>query len=184
MVKLAIVAAALILPVGFVSWDYASPSLALSGFKEAFQKRNASAAARYIDFPALRENLKSGFRARYTSNVLSAGGGALGALSDQRRFAAIDRMVDSTVTPAGMDLLFAKAAEAAEGGPPQSHAVAEQPAAAVTFVIHRTAWGEFDVTPASGYPIGLVFTREALSWKLTNVRLPADLATAFARPTD
>src|SRR4051794_8293720 len=115
MAKLAIVAAALFFPASFAGWDYASPNWALSGFRDAFQKRDASAAAGYIDFAALRENLKSGLRARYTSNVLSAGGGGLAPLSDERKFAAIDRMVDSTVTPAGMDLLFAKAAEARDG---------------------------------------------------------------------
>jgi hypothetical protein len=183
MAKLAIVAAALILPASFAGWDYASPSWALSGFKDAFQKRDASTAAGYIDFPALRDNLKSGLRARYTSNVLAAGAGGLAPLSDTK-FAAIDRMVDSTVTPAGMDLLFAKAAETRDGGTPQNHATAEQQAATMAFVIHRTGWREFEVTPASGYPLGLVFTREGLSWKLTNVRLPADLVTAFAPPAN
>lgn len=103
-------------------------------------------------------------------------------MGDERKFGAIDRMVDSTVTPAGMDLMFAKAAEAGVGETPQNHPLPEQQAATTAFVIRRTAWSEFEVTPASGYPLGLIFTREGLSWKLTNVRLPADLATAFAQP--
>jgi hypothetical protein len=181
MAKLAIVIAALVLPVSGAGWDYASPNLALSNFKDAFQRRDASAVAAYIDFPTLRENLKSGMRARYASNALSPAGGGLDMLSDERKFAAISRAIDSTVTPAGLDLMFAKAAETGDGGTPQNGPLAAQ-AATTKFVIHRTAWGEFEVVLASGYPFGLIFTRENMSWKLTNARLPADLASAFARP--
>ena len=80
------------------SWLYATPYLAVYGMKNAAEARDAGRLSGYIDFPAVKDNLKSTLNAKVTGNVrasdnpLAAMGSALGAM-------IINPMVDVFVTP-------------------------------------------------------------------------------------
>jgi uncharacterized membrane protein YvbJ len=62
--KIAAVVAALIVIASSTLWYFESPAWTLKGMKDAAQSHDADALNAYIDYPALRESLKSELMAR------------------------------------------------------------------------------------------------------------------------
>src|SRR5437762_1851098 len=99
--------AVLITVVGLGVWCWASPQLAVNAVSSAVRDRDAVALGGTIDFPTLRKNLKAQFKVRLAANFAKAG------ITDgdlvENRWRYVANMVDSTVTPTGLNLLIDKA---------------------------------------------------------------------------
>lgn len=175
MNKAVLAFAILSVPASTAAWDAYSPSLAVSSLEKEWRAQDTAALTSHVDFDALRTNMKDALHARY---ALSAGGLPS---SNEQPFTRVDRWVDATFTPAGVQMLMDGQAEEKAKGDIHARGVLASGDAAPQFTIHRLNWNHFDLTLASGQPFGLVFTREGFSWRITNLRLPADLAKAFAR---
>jgi hypothetical protein len=170
----------------FAAWVFGSPHWTLYQMRDAAQDRDADAFAKYIDFPPLRESLKSQLRAQMLAEAQrpenARGFGAAGAMI---AMAFVDPMIDGLLTPDAMRVMFAQREDAA----PQEQrapldvnignaAPQEQRAplgvntedASVTYGLN-----EFHLRTgeASGSAV-VVFTRHGLSWKLSDIRIPAD----------
>lgn len=94
------VAVILVLVAGF--WFYYTPYVAVNNVKKALAARDAVALADYVNFPALRENLKANLGAelaRKQDNPLQALGAALVMV-------AINPIVDTMLTPEGLALMM------------------------------------------------------------------------------
>jgi len=82
-------------------WFYATPYIALYQFRKVVEARDTVAISKHINFPALRESLKSGLASE--SGKQSAGdSNPLKALKSALAGAVTDQMLESLVTPEGI----------------------------------------------------------------------------------
>lgn len=93
--------------VAFAGWYYATPYLAFNGMKEAADKGDAQALSAYVDYPALRDNLKASLKGRTGGGDRQPGeGNPIAAFGARLLGAAIDTVVDAMVTPDALALLL------------------------------------------------------------------------------
>lgn len=158
-----------ILVVAGVAWYFASPAFTLSRMKVAAESKNADAMAGYIDFPALRDDLKADLLA----DMMVEGQkdkGPFSGLAMAIGPAMVNSMVDGFVTPAGMKAMLTSRGQTASVKKPAAVAGAfqldEKP------VIKRRGLSEFVVTSKDEPDSGMVFKRSGLGWKLSGVDLP------------
>jgi len=163
----------LVLVVGLLgvgAFVVSGPYRTLSGLRAALVAGDASALPEFVDFPALRQNLKLQLLARANSSINSVvPNGLLSQMVGGIAGSVVDNTVDALVTPSGLARLFTGAA----------FVKAQLPAATGESLQERleqaqgsfASLSRFEVTiPASP---GVVFelTRSGLDWRLTNVRL-------------
>lgn len=162
-----------------VGWYAASPYYTLAQMRDAAKANDADRLSAYIDYPALRANVKSEVTARIAAEagMDKAQSGALGALFGS---VVVGPLVDAIVSPAGVRaMLVARNSE-------QGKAVGKAAAAAAPVrlddrpVIERRGLSEFAVR-SKGSDGAMVFTRHGLGWKLSGVDLPADGGAGPAR---
>ena len=150
-------------------WYYASPMLTLDGMRDAAQARDADKLSGYVDYEALRVDLKSEFRRAMMREMEGKEAEGFEALGMAIATALLDPMVDAMVSPEGMERLFERrAAEEKASGKPSLKGVApgEDP------IIERHGLDEFKVRNREDPDGALVFKRDGLGWKLSGVDLP------------
>ena len=155
---------------------YATPYLALHQIRSAAATQDAAKLAGYVDFPALRQSLKTGMQARLIGAERNERGEPMPAnvMGAAVAGALLGPMVDSLITPESL-------ARVLQG---------QQPAAAVTGIGSEPAPADALQT-RMGYesadrfvfsvkkqgenedPVDLVLRRDGLlRWKLAELRLP------------
>lgn len=164
MRKLLITGVILLLIAGAV-WYVASPHLAMRGLREAARAGDAQELDRYVDFPAVRENLKTDIKSeiagRRSNNPLVAIGVLIGG-------AVVDQAVDALVSPSSI------AAVASGRRPrPSDEAVdsSDTRIEARDYRLDRQGLNQFTVrfTVNDRDAPALVFTRRGLTWELTRI---------------
>ena len=163
--KIAAVAAALIVIASSTLWYFESPAWTLKGMKDAAQSHDADALNAYIDYPALRENLKAELMARMMTEAQKDKSG-FGALGMALGSAMIGPMIDGLVSTTGMRAALLANRQENAGPAASALHVPEEP------VIVRRSFSEFLVTAKKQPNSGLVFKRHGLSWMLSGVELP------------
>lgn len=169
----ALVAAALIIAAG-VTWYLASPGWTLHQMKAAADADDPQALDSYIDYPALREDLKAEIMGQTVAEAKKDKSG-IGGLGLAIGAAVIGPVVDTVVTPAGMRAALKARRDQAQTRAPQTQA---PPNAASALrvpddpVIVRRGLSEFLVASKKQPKSGLVFKRHGFSWKLSGVDLP------------
>ena len=162
--------AAVLIFIGAVSWYFASPYYTLMQMRDAAKANDADALSAYIDYDALREDLKSELMAHMMAEAEKDDSG-FGAIGVAFGSAMIGPMLDGMVSPAGVRamLISKQQRETAQG--------AKAPAAPVKVdekpVIERRSFSEFAVKSKDDAQGAMIFTRRGLGWKLTGVDLPA-----------
>src|SRR3954451_18366648 len=163
----ALAAAALIIAAG-VTWYLASPGWTLHKMKAAADANDPEALNSYIDYPALREDLKAEITGQMMAEAKKdkSGFGGVGlAIGTALSGLVIDRLV----TPAGMRAaLIAKRDQARTKAAPQAASALRVPDDPV---IVRRGFSEVLVASKQQPRGGLVFNRHGLSWKLSGVDL-------------
>lgn len=157
------------------SWLYATPYLAVNGMRSAAEAHDAQRLSAYIDFPALKENLKGTLNAKITGDVrasenpIAALGSALGAM-------VINPMVDLFVTPEAIaemmkgekPQLIGRTSGEGNGKPAMKTETRMGYEGVNHFVISIRKQGE------AREPVALVMQREGIAaWKLVALRLPS-----------
>lgn len=163
--------AAFILMVGAV-WYFGSPSYAMSQLRDAAIEGNRDDLEERIDFPKVRESLKSQLSTLMAAELAKSenqesGFGALGAMVGM---AMIGPMIDGLVTPDSMAAMIQQGN--IQRSEQQPEAPQKQP---VDWEIERSGLDRFTATPKmpEGERVAtMVFERNGLSWKLTGVDLP------------
>ena len=162
--RFAIAAAALALLAA--GWWLVSPWWSLRGMKAAAEAGDAAAFADYVDFPALRDDMKAELRAQLVAEARARGGAAAAAGA---AFAAAfaGPAIDAFVTPEGVRAAFVAGA---------AHRAAGSPGAAAFDLgddpdVTRRGVNEFLLHRADRPDTGLVFTRHGLGWKLSGIEL-------------
>ncbi len=150
-------------------WAFGSPYWTLKQMRDAAQAKDTDALAAYVDFPALREDVKSELSAKVMADSAKEEGGLAG-LSKMFGLAMVDKIVDGMISPTGLRVMFA-GADVADG--------ADQSPMQVSLGdvdIERTGLSEFKlhITKPGDEKAVLVFHRDGLGWKLAGLDLPAD----------
>ena len=154
-------------------WYFASPIWALKQMRNAANANDSEALSRYVDFPALREDLKSELSAAMIAKAKTDKSG-MGALGMAFGMALADKMIDGLVSPAGVRVMFA--ANDANGTAKAPSAIR---AGGDDIQIERKGMSEFRVFQQGDSNKGaMVFHRDGFSWKLVVIDLPPNGITS------
>src|SRR4051794_4658195 len=94
-----IVGVLILLAVAAGSWWYASPIWTLHQMREAARSNDAKKLSEYVDYPALREDLKGEFRRSMMSEMAKQQNEDLAMLGSAFALALIDPLIDAMVSP-------------------------------------------------------------------------------------
>lgn len=175
-----VAAAAVLVAALFAGWYFVSPGLTVKAMVEAAQENDEARFSSYVDYPALREDMKAELTGRLQEEAKRDGspGAKLGLAMGM---AMMGPLVDSMVSPGGMKAAFASLAkeQAAKGKaqPGGAGAAGKGDAAGAKSEpepepeIRRIDFDTFVVTGKGTPGSGLVFERRGLGWKLAGVEL-------------
>lgn len=152
-------AAASVLVFGYL---WFSPYLALRGMQRAIQNNDPSALERYVDFPRVRESLKSQFN-RALMEEVAKDETSFGALGLAFAGPIIDRLVDAYVTPEGL-------ASIGSGEDPDQGDVST----VREWRLRRRGFSEVIVHSMDNPNDGLVMERQGMGWKVVRLQISAD----------
>ena len=154
-------------------WWFASPWWTLRAMREAAAAHDEKALSAHVDYPALRESVKSNVMRRITTDGRGAEGlGAIGALVAD---AIAGPLIKAAVTPQGVEAMFrADYAQDKAARTPDTPGVAlpKLPPEKDRPVIERHGLNEFTVRGREAGGATLLFHRDALGWKLAGFDLP------------
>jgi len=157
---------------------FASPYLTLQQMRQAAQAQDAQSLSEHVDWPSLRDSLKTGVQARLAQQDLNPqgqpsraavwGAAVAGAL--------LGPMVDRLITPESLSRLLQGQGPGA-AALASAQAASEPAAQALEWSSHFEGINRFVFSVrkpgADEEPIHLVLRREGLvSWKLAELRLP------------
>ena len=173
-----IAAVALLAVAGIIGgWYYASPGMTSKAMVEAAQENDEARFSGYVDYEALRADMKSELTTRLQEEA-KRDGSAEAKLGLAMGMAMMNPIVDSMVSPEGMKTAFAKfakeqkAGKAAGGDAPGAKGKDAKGAAPADPEIQRQGLNRFIVTGKDTPGSGLVFERRGLGWKLAGIDLP------------
>jgi hypothetical protein len=162
-----------------VGYYGASPYLVIHRLQRAAKTGNTQAISTYVDFPSVRESLKSQFNAKMSSDFGLSKSNGFGKLGAAFASALIDPMVDAFATPQNMArMIQGKPIELMPGTTkldPTDFASATAPQSTMHYETKDRFVIEMTGKDSDGKisTIGLVFQRgELFSWKLSSLRLP------------
>lgn len=179
--KIAIGVALIVVAAGVGS--YASPYLTMHEMRSAIVDNDADAFSSYVDYPALRENLRAQMmvalqqKAADDPEIQGNGGAALGMAMAA---GVVNEVIDVFITPSSVMKMVSK-------GQPRSAARTTQPADSTSadsssshqkdYSVRYRNWSTVVATANENgpEPIAFIFKRDGLwSWKLTGIKLPLD----------
>jgi Protein of unknown function (DUF2939) len=112
IVKLAIV----VLGLAFCVWMYFAPHLTVRSMRLAAERGDAEALSAHVDFPALRESVKSQLADAMDERIGDRNkASAFGALGARLATAIADPMIDAMLTPQALSLMFSGGGLALDG---------------------------------------------------------------------
>lgn len=173
-----IVAVVMLLLAATVTWYFFSPSLAMHGLKEAAINGDREEMKERVDFPAVRESLKSQARAHMVVEMQKAkDDNPFAALGMAMAGAIVDPMIDGIVSPSGIKAMVQQGEMVAD----QKEAESQHNAQPVEWKIDRRSFNKFIATPEAkpgDRAPSLIFERDGFGWKLVDVELPENGLTA------
>ena len=95
-------------------WYFASPAYALLSMRDAIAEKDADRLNENIDFPLLRDSLKSEFKGKMEEQGLLKDRGLSGALGGVFADKLLDTMIDRILTPEGISALMERAEQNAD----------------------------------------------------------------------
>lgn len=157
----------------------AGPYLAIRGITQAIQQQDTGRLQRYVDFPALRVNLKAqldDYLVRQAGPQLQSS--LLGAFALSMAGGVTAAGVDAMVTPLGIGALlqgrslWKRASGDTVGGDSYARPVPADPLKEAEHRFESTSRFTATVHGEDGQPLVFVFARDGLRWKLVDIRLP------------
>jgi hypothetical protein len=92
------------LAVLFAAWWFATPYLTLHSIQSAAENKDTHALSQYVDFPALKESMKTNLKRKFMQTLSKTHNdnpyaNLLGAAGSQVAAQMIDPLLDATITP-------------------------------------------------------------------------------------
>ena len=173
-------ALAIVIVLLLAGWIAAGPFLAIRGIQQAMDTRDVSKLERHVDYPALRANLRAQLEDRIAREIgRRFGAAASGGTASGVAGMLSDSMVDAMVSPAGIAVLLQGHAlvQRAKGNVEPGGSMTAAPLAYDPLESARKRFESLSrfvatVDSADGQPVGFVFERQGLRWRLTDIRLP------------
>ncbi|MBL8255651.1 MAG: DUF2939 domain-containing protein [Pseudoxanthomonas mexicana] len=172
-------AALLAVLLGLATYVVAGPYLAIHGIRTALAEQDTTKLQKHVDFPALRVNLRAqveDYLARKAGPEVSSNLFGAAALSIANQ--VLGRGVDTLVTPMGIATVlqgratWKRAIGETVGGDTYAPPVPAEPLKGAEHQYESLSRFTATVHDENGSPIVLVFTRQGLRWRLTDIRLP------------
>ena len=151
-----------------IGWYIESPIYTLEQLRDAANANDSDRISSYVDYPSLRESLKSQIMARVRADIAKNDRSGLGSLEGGLVSAFVGPLTDAVVSPSGVRVMLLSRQRAERLGnrlPRSSVQLDSDP------VIERHGLSEFDVTNRSKDAGALVFKRHGLGWKLSAVEI-------------
>jgi len=185
--KKMLVGATAAIAIGAVT-SYASPYWTIYQMRSAIETRDPEKFSRYVDYPALRENLKAQLLLSINAHLQppELKGNPFAGLGQMIGLAMVNTLVDTMVSPAGVMALMAGEKPAAQPSAPQPQASAPAPEAprkeaardTLKYDVSYRSWNlvQATATKDNGDAIVADLRRDGLwSWKWVGIKIP-DLA--------
>lgn len=164
----------------------ASPYVAVRGMRAAAEAHDAETLVDYVDFAALRENLKADFQQALAAQQAAQGNPGAGASFGSTMAAAfLGPMVDAMVTPDNLSMMIrGQAPPMAPGAPrpPTSGEPSPEISPEISMGYEDPTRFVVSVRPKgiADQALALIFSRQGLfSWKLTALRMPTPPTRTF-----
>ncbi|HZG07489.1 MAG TPA: DUF2939 domain-containing protein [Allosphingosinicella sp.] len=170
-------AALLLILAGAGGWYWASPGLTVKSMVEAAQANDEARFSSYVDYTALRTDMKTELTTRLQEEA-KRDGSEEAKLGLAMGMAVMGPLVDRMVSPSGMKQAFANLANEQAAAKGKSNGKTEQ----ADPQIRRMGLNRFIITGKDTPDSGLVFERRGLSWKLAGIDLPPLSPETAARP--
>ncbi len=163
----------LVAVLGLGAYVVAGPYLTLNGLQKAIAAGDTQALANYVDFATLRENLKQQINARANQSANAAFQNPIvSRLMGGFATSVTEAAVDSLVTPAGLNGLLLGAALWTNNSTDSPGVTLQQRIENAQRSFESLSTFTVTFAAATGSQIAIVLTRDGLSWRLSNVRLP------------
>lgn len=162
--------AALIVAAG--AWYWFSPSLAMQGLRDAALAGDKDELRERVDFPAIRESLKSQMRAMMVAEMAKEKDNPFAAMGMAFVGAIIDPMIDSMVSPDGIKVMV----ESGKMKDPDKTVADQTKGEGADWEIERRGLDRFIARPKAkdGDKVpSLIFKRDGLGWDLVDIEAPA-----------
>lgn len=170
-----------VLAVLLLAYVGAGPYLAINGIRQALAEQDTAALERYVDFPALRVNMKAhleDYIARQGGELVESSG-LLGAIGKQVVSGLGGTAVDAMVTPLGIGALlqgrgmWKRATGQTVDGDAYGAPQPLDPLKDATLRYESTSRFTATVDDPQGDPLLVVFQRQGLRWRLVDIRSEA-----------
>lgn len=164
--------------LAIVGWFFASPYLAVKNMKDAADKRDATTLSSYVNYPALKENLKASFSAGMNAKAEEKSSNPLAGFGAALASAFMGPMIDAIITPEGLAAMMRGQKPKAAGGAtePVTQDAPTKKSDDPDVALGYEGLNKFvvNVNPKDKpeQKTKLIFLREGLSWKLNSVELP------------
>jgi hypothetical protein len=173
---LALIVIVLVLALG---WLAAGPFIAINGIRSAVQAQDAAKLSQYVDFPAVRSSLKQ----QVDDYVVRRAGAdvqsnLLGAIALRLASGATDGIVDAMATPAGLAAVMEgrnfwhRLSGSRSSDDAYATAPPRDPLAGAKYRYESLSRFTATVNNADGDPVVFVLSRQGVTWRVTEVRLP------------
>lgn len=155
--------------VSGAGWYFASPGYALMQLRDAAIQGDETELEERIDFPKVRDNLKTEFRAQMTQQLAKETDG-FAQLGGMMAMGMVDGMVDGFVNADTMGNMVREGQLKKQDGEPAGQSL--------EWNIQRRGFDRFTARP-KGQAIGdspaLQFERDGFGWRLVEIDLPDKL---------
>ncbi|CDO37262.1 DUF2939 domain-containing protein [Novosphingobium sp. KN65.2] len=153
------------------AWYLASPVLAMSGLHDAVMSGDKDEMKERVDFPSVRESLKSQMRAYLVAEMAKEkDDNPFGALGAAFAMSLVDNLIDGIVSPEGMKAMVESGKMK---GPEDTSSGGGRD---VEWVIERHGFDRFVAVPEvdEGEKVPrMIFKRDGVGWDLVEIEIPA-----------
>ena len=154
----------LLLIAAAMGWFWLSPDRAVRGLRSAAREGNAEQLSRHVDFPVLRENLKTDIKASLLGNRKVDPDNPLAGLGVLVGNTMIDGLVDTFVSPSAI-------AAVARGYQPNAASSSREEERSYSIKRRRPNSFVVEFNDASANAPKLIFSRRGLRWQLTRIEI-------------
>lgn len=153
------------------AWWFASPWWTLREMREAAEARDAARLSAYVDYAAVRQDLKGEIRRMVAGQMGQSTKDPMQAFGSQLVLSIADPMIDAMITPADVQAMFARTPPLGESAPAAAASKAPVQASDEP-VIERQGANRFRVSDKDRTKGAMIFERRGLHWKLVAIDLP------------